>query len=668
MQFQDLPAQDQIRITYGDLEVTFGDAAHAFGVNGIKHLGFSSQFARYPTTGTSTEFWKVRFSDDAGASGSFQELTNFSSATRSYSFDPNAGLSLFFTGLDLPGEADAVDVTVYVKPLPESGMIGWKIDVSNSSSTYAIWNIVFPEIPFANIDGDGPHSTLVVPWSDGRTYINPINGGSISSGIQEPAGQWYPGGGYQMQYSAYYRKLGHPYYPDPTRSAGVYLAIYDGAPVAPKKFTYTVNAGAGKFTYACTNNPNDVSTIGVDYIMPYDHILGVFAGDWYDAAQIYRQWSTQQGWTSKGPVSSRTDMADWYKKVTAVHRTDGENTTPVESATKALELNGMITGPMMVKWYKWGSSRDNDYPPVLDAQPGFATAVSTMVDANIFPFPYVNGRMWSSYDPCWPVVKPYAKRDPDGTIHWASGGDSYCADMEYGTSFWRNYMANICADIVQTHGVKGIYLDEMGKVPEYGDYDPNHGIPLGINESSVAFEHQGMEEMVAAVHAIDPDVMFWGEGCAEFAMDVLHGKLISYTLYKGFTTPPFAAVYHDYWSYTGRNTSTEMEIGWLFTIGAQIGRLWPSITDDPVIIDYLAGITELRSIASKYLIFGKMMRPPLIDATELPELSQEVKGNMVYLPAIMASAWKSPYGQLGLAVTNMHDSPLDVNITMDLDE
>ncbi|GAH83842.1 unnamed protein product, partial [marine sediment metagenome] len=208
---------------------------------------------------------------------------------------------------------------------------------------------------------------------------------------------------------------------------------------------------------------------------------------------------------------------------------------------------------------------------------------------------------------------PYAKMDPDGSIHRGSGEDDYCADMEYGTAFWRNYMANTCADIVEMYGVKGIYLDEMGKATEYGDYDPSHGNPIGINESCVAFEHLGMEEIGTAVHAIDPDVMLWGEGCAEFSMDVLHGKIMSYTLYKRFTNPPFSAVYHDYWSFTGRNTAIEMEIGWLFIIGAQIGRLWPGINDNQVIIDYLSVITELRSIASKYLIFGKMMRPPLID-------------------------------------------------------
>jgi len=163
MQFQDLPDQNQFRITYGDLEITFADAARGFAVNGIRHLGFSSQFGKYPTTGTSAALWKVKFSTDAGASGSFQELTNLTSATRSYSFDPNAGLSLFFTGLDLPGQTDKVDVTVRIKPFEESPMTAWTINVDNRSSVHAIWNVKFPSINFASIDGDGQNSWLVVP-------------------------------------------------------------------------------------------------------------------------------------------------------------------------------------------------------------------------------------------------------------------------------------------------------------------------------------------------------------------------------------------------------------------------------------------------------------------------------------------------------------------------
>ena len=38
------------------------------------------------------------------------------------------------------------------------------------------------------------------------------------------------------------------------------------------------------------------------------------------------------------------------------------------------------------------------------------------------------------------------------------------------------------------------------------------------------------------------------------------------------------------------------------------------------------------------------------------------------MPAIMASVWKSPDDKLGLAITNMDNQPLDVDITMDLDE
>jgi len=41
----------------------------------------------------------------------------------------------------------------------------------------------------------------------------------------------------------------------------------------------------------------------------YDTILGSFAGDWYDAATMYRTWSLAQTWGT--PLHRRTDVPDW---------------------------------------------------------------------------------------------------------------------------------------------------------------------------------------------------------------------------------------------------------------------------------------------------------------------------------------------------------------------
>ena len=50
------------------------------------------------------------------------------------------------------------------------------------------------------------------------------------------------------------------------------------------------------------------------YTLPGDAVLGPFAGDWFDAAQIYRQWAITAPWCRKGPIYQRDDYPQWLAK------------------------------------------------------------------------------------------------------------------------------------------------------------------------------------------------------------------------------------------------------------------------------------------------------------------------------------------------------------------
>ena len=56
---------------------------------------------------------------------------------------------------------------------------------------------------------------------------------------------------------------------------------------------------------------NDVSLGGLkDWLLDTAReILGSFAGDWHDAADLYRNWSLQQKWAT--PLTKRTDVPKW---------------------------------------------------------------------------------------------------------------------------------------------------------------------------------------------------------------------------------------------------------------------------------------------------------------------------------------------------------------------
>jgi len=52
-----------------------------------------------------------------------------------------------------------------------------------------------------------------------------------------------------------------------------------------------------------------------DYTSPGDIVIGPFAGDWYDAARLYRKWALTAPWCAKGPIYQRKHYPQWFANV-----------------------------------------------------------------------------------------------------------------------------------------------------------------------------------------------------------------------------------------------------------------------------------------------------------------------------------------------------------------
>jgi hypothetical protein len=80
-------------------------------------------------------------------------------------------------------------------------------------------------------------------------------------------------------------------------TAGLYMATHDGS------------GNVKHFGLARLKDELDVSTEhnyderpGLSFDLPYDTVLGVFHGDWYAAADIYKQWAVQQSWCARKTI------------------------------------------------------------------------------------------------------------------------------------------------------------------------------------------------------------------------------------------------------------------------------------------------------------------------------------------------------------------------------
>jgi hypothetical protein len=95
---------------------------------------------------------------------------------------------------------------------------------------------------------------------------------------------------------------------------GLYFASHDGSG-ASKTFSMQFLGNSGVLAIEVVPEGAGVPTLAPVSSVPFQ--LQLFAGDWWDAAQIYRPFAlTQADWTRKGPLVNRTDVPAWLLNMT----------------------------------------------------------------------------------------------------------------------------------------------------------------------------------------------------------------------------------------------------------------------------------------------------------------------------------------------------------------
>src|SRR5581483_4350546 len=120
--------------------------------------------------------------------------------------------------------------------------------------------------------------------------------------------------------------------------------------------------------------------VATDVTVPYRVKLGVFHGDWYDAALLYRSWAVQQPWTENGPLVSNRNIPDWLKKTGLMAWKDGftifsgpgGNAWPT-MAQAASAWQQVVQSPPVIDWIAWEKQGPwRDIPDFLPPSQGWA--------------------------------------------------------------------------------------------------------------------------------------------------------------------------------------------------------------------------------------------------------------------------------------------------------
>jgi hypothetical protein len=155
-----------------------------------------------------------------------------------------------------------------------------------------------------------------------------------------------------------------------TRRLGLYVAAYD--PEANSKFL------------SVSRPVNDWMSLSISQVLPFvngrDYApgfpfkVGVFSGDWYDAARIYRGWAVSQSWALGNKLSERSWTPDWFKRLSLHQWIFTQPSTdlsllPGVAQDSATQLGASVA----VDWIGW--ERNGwyiDYPDVLPPKAGWS--------------------------------------------------------------------------------------------------------------------------------------------------------------------------------------------------------------------------------------------------------------------------------------------------------
>lgn len=486
-----------------------------------------------------------------------------------------------------------------IEVLAGNPIANWRFEVQGQMPN---WNLHYVSLFTGFADNDPALDSFLMVPATGRLVRNPQS--TIAANPTPSSGYGVPNENWQhFQLYSYYHGTG-------SNGRGVYMASHDGK-ATHTKFTGIFGYNTRfelQFAYL-PENPSTTQVVPFTYThaSPYPLAIGVFTGDWYDAAQIYRSWAEGQLILSKGKLISRSDVPLWFKNLPISHigynLYDLANPSPLSQAT----INNYVTKWVNVRshygllgedsflfhWFWHTGNSLGFYQPF----PGLGTFFQALKNQNI----YTGGRVLSfSYDSAG-IGSPCGSPTQNGATHVNGQIDSFGAGatnihLNPYTGFSLCYMNDFVQNrLLPTHAVMFFYDN-----PYFDDvsYNSAHGNPLGQGGSwlydAIA---QKMEAVRLAARATEPRFITAHEASFEGyirASDITGG---AYTFIPPLVVKPTniadelriplqATLYHDY---TLLSTGNEM---------ADYVSAWPNILINLEDIDFTLawGFNEGRQL------------------------------------------------------------------------
>jgi Domain of unknown function (DUF6259) len=610
-----------------------------------------------------------------------------------------------------PGLRVRVDVTLDGE-LPVSR---WRIGVEGLGEVM-LDKVRFPRL--LNLPSQENERLAVPLWlgqetAKARELVS--HAGAPTGASRVPAGgkrlEWAYPGLLSLQCLAFYKQGG----------PGLYVACDDAA--AYRKTFAFFGDGQGNASCELVHLPEGGDGSAGEWTLPYQVLVGAFAGDWMKAAELYRGWATNQAWATQSRLS-RGLVPDWVLHTGAWVWNRGRSPGVLPPALALEQSSGL---PVSVFWHWWhGCAYDTGFPEYLPPREGmepFKTALAAAHAERLHALVYMNQRLWGMTTRSWAEegAERFAVKGPDGKVTpevYNTFTNAPCASMCVGTAFWRDKYAGLAERVVRELGVDGIYMDQA--CTSLACYDPSHGHPRGggtywVNGFRLLADDIRRRCERQAPQGARVAVVLAGEGCGEawlpyldlmlalqvskerymardgwepipFFQAVYHPYAVTYGNYSSLTMPPYdelwppASAPKEPLKLLDRKFSRQfmLEQARAFVWGQQptIANFMPAqLEQRPEEIAYLLRLARIRAQAAKYLLYGTFLHPPELRA---PEAILDMSRLSIYAgrqggltefqkasPLALAGAWRAPDGEVAIVLASLAEEPLELSVVVD---
>ncbi len=603
-----------------------------------------------------------------------------------------------------------VDAVVTVRCPANETLTYWNLELNNGTRSW-IGHIQFPviEVPFDNpaqgdrsyilsssLDGSlaGPvepavyqrlgwtrHTPLERQWGGPESITPDLWLEDIWAGRQHNTPDiWrypnYPGQWASTQLMAYYNSAG-----------GLYVACDDatGLPKFIDRVMEDDGVTLGLAHYPGARGPGATK-------LPYSVVIGTFHGDWYRAAEIYRDWATKQPFCGR-KLADRSDCPKWITDsavgvafpMRGMGDWDGPSTvnadyTPATNALPHLEkLASALESPLMPFVYNWerpGPWVQPDAFPPLGGEASMREFMTRCKEKGWSPFLYGDSLCWIT----WQGNTGY-----DGMPYFKShGGEAGVARRPDGTfveDVWpwrRNYWA-----CVGTEKGRQMILDMTRKMAELGPsvvqqfdqgpgpvacYATDHGHPPVPGPWMTEGFRNLLKADAETARQVNPAVAMSCEGAPPeiFLKDfaVWDGRMR--------TTPLYSFLFHEYcnghegfFSNRVNDEALRLSVARAIVSGYMLNftlrnkglleydwdQAWTrAIPDQPAILDWAKRANKLRAGAARdFLVYGRMLAPWTVGNITLRDFGWGRE------PLVQSATWQAADGRIGIVLANCAD-------------